>query len=165
MRAFLLCAALAPSTVALVLQPALHRGRLPALAKLQPLAEAPRRSLVTCQAAATLGDDDAGAAPAEGDSSFTSTVFNTCKAALGSGVLALPAGVKMMGDVPAVLWPANALIVGISSMWFIGVILFLVFYVFGIAAVVLFSKNDPWHFKSLHISVGGLGHGLGLTHK
>ena len=53
MRAFLLCAALAPSTVALVLQPALHRGRLPVLAKLQrPLAETPRRSLVTCQAAA-----------------------------------------------------------------------------------------------------------------
>ena len=116
MRAFLLCAALAPSTVALVLQPALHRGCLPALAKLQPLAEAPRRSLVTCQAAATLGDDDAGAAPAEGDSSFTSTVFNTCKAALGSGVLALPAGVKMMGDVPAVLWPANALIVGLGAI-------------------------------------------------
>lgn len=114
MRAFLLCAAFAPSTVALVLQPALHRGRLPALAKLQPLAEAPRRSLVTCQAAATLGDEDA--APAEGDSSFTSTVFNTCKAALGSGVLALPAGVKMMGDVPAVLWPANALIVGLGAI-------------------------------------------------
>ena len=114
MRAFLLCAAFAPPTVALVLQPALHRGRLPALAKLQPLAEAPRRSLVTSQAAATLGDDDA--APAEGDSSFTSTVFNTCKAALGSGVLALPAGVKMMGDVPAVLWPANALIVGLGAI-------------------------------------------------
>ena len=114
MRAFLLCAAFAPSTVALVLQPALHRGHLPVLAKLQPLAETPRRSLVTCQAAATLGDEDA--APAEGDSSFTSTVFNTCKAALGSGVLALPAGVKMMGDVPAVLWPANALIVGLGAI-------------------------------------------------
>ena len=117
MRAFLLCAVLAPSTVALVLQPALHRGRLPVLAKLQPLAETPRHSFVTCQAAAaTLGDDDAGAAPVDGDSSFTSTVFNTCKAALGSGVLALPAGVKMMGDVPAVLWPANALIVGLGAI-------------------------------------------------
>ena len=116
MRAFLLCAVLAPSTVALVLQPALHRGRLPVLAKLQPLAETPRRSFVTCQAAAaTLGDDDAGAS-ADGESSFTSTVFNTCKAALGSGVLALPAGVKMMGDVPAVLWPANALIVGLGAI-------------------------------------------------
>ena len=64
----------------------------------------------------SIADSDDDAAPAEGDSSFTSTVFNTCKAALGSGVLALPAGVKMMGDVPAVLWPANALIVGLGAI-------------------------------------------------
>ena len=116
MRAFLLCAVMAPSAVALLLQPTLHRGRLPVLAKLQPLAAAPRRSFVTCaSAAATLGDDDAGA-PAEEASSFTATVFNTCKAALGSGVLALPAGVKMMGDVPSVLWPANCLIVGLGAI-------------------------------------------------
>jgi len=113
-----LCCVLAPST-ALVQQSALLRARqpvVPRVAKLQPPLTS-RRSTVTCAAAAAAAsDDESRGADAETCSSFTATVFNTCKAALGSGVLALPAGVKLMGDVPAVLWPANALVISLGAI-------------------------------------------------
>ena len=120
-RLVCLCCVLAPST-ALVQQPTLLRARLPfvpRVAKLQPPLTS-RRSTVTCAATAAAASDDeydeSRGTEAETCSSFTATVFNTCKAALGSGVLALPAGVKLMGDVPSVLWPANALVIGLGAI-------------------------------------------------
>ena len=31
--------------------------------------------------------------------------------------------------------------------------LFLVFYMFAILAMILFKENDPWHFATLHLSI------------
>jgi amino acid permease len=82
-----------------------------------------RPRIVKCNAAVVSWYDSGGrltpgdGAGAEDDadkSSFTATVFNTCKAALGAGVLALPAGVAKMGDTPAALWPASGLILGLG---------------------------------------------------
>ena len=69
----------------------------------RPLAVTPRlRPLphISCTAAAAADAQDEPE-PEEGQASFVTTVFNTCKAALGAGVLALPCGVAKIGDVPA----------------------------------------------------------------
>ena len=39
------------------------------------------------------------------------------------------------------------------AIFFIACLLFLVFYLYGIAAIVLFSENDPWHFGKLHVAM------------
>ena len=57
---------------------------------------------------------------------------------------------KMIRNFPELAVMVSALIVGMSSMWFIGVMLVLVFYLFGILGVMLFAKNDPAHFGRLH---------------
>lgn len=98
--------------------PHLGGGVVP-LASVQhrPLAVAPiLRARITCQAAAAAADseDEPTSADAGGQASFVTTVFNTCKAALGAGVLALPGGVATMGDVSAALVPASALIIGLG---------------------------------------------------
>jgi hypothetical protein len=33
-----------------------------------------------------------------------------------------------------------------SSIFYIGILLFGCFYIFGVAACIFFSANDPWHF-------------------
>ena len=78
------------------------------------------RPQIRCAAAAVPLPEDGEAAasppPASTDegASFTTTTFNICKAALGAGVLSLPSGVARMGDVPAALWPASALVIGLG---------------------------------------------------
>ena len=44
----------------------------------------------------------------------------------------------------------NALLFGVSSIGFIGVILFMAFYMFAILGMILFKENDPWHFGTLN---------------
>ena len=78
------------------------------------------RPQIRCAAAAVPlpedGETAASPPPASTDdgASFTTTTFNICKAALGAGVLSLPSGVARMGDVPAALWPASALVIGLG---------------------------------------------------
>ena len=43
----------------------------------------------------------------------------------------------------------NALLMGLTSIGFIGIILVLVFYMFAILGMILFKDNDPWHFGTL----------------
>ena len=86
-------------------------------AAVRPLSLRPQ---IRCAAAAVPLPEDGEAAasppPASTDegASFTTTTFNICKAALGAGVLSLPSGVARMGDVPAALWPASALVIGLG---------------------------------------------------
>ena len=47
----------------------------------------------------------------------------------------------------------NALIMGLGSIGYIGVILVLVFYVFAILGMIFFKDNDPWHFGTLHVAM------------
>jgi len=43
----------------------------------------------------------------------------------------------------------DALVQGLASIGYIGVILLLVFYLFAILGMTLFKENDPWHFGTL----------------
>jgi len=60
---------------------------------------------------------------------------------------------KLVKSLPALAVIVNALIMGLSSIGFIGVILGLCFYLFAILGMILFKANDPWHFGSLHTSI------------
>ncbi len=60
---------------------------------------------------------------------------------------------KLLKALPALAVIVNALIMGLSSIGFIGVILLLVFYLFAILGMILFKDNDPWHFGTLHTSI------------
>jgi Ca2+-binding EF-hand superfamily protein len=46
-----------------------------------------------------------------------------------------------------------ALLKGFKSIIYIGIILLLVFYMFAILGMILFEKNDPWHFGTLHLAM------------
>ena len=57
---------------------------------------------------------------------------------------------KLIKRLPQLGMIINALIVGINSIFYIGLMLFMLFYVFAILGIILFGENDPWHFGSLH---------------
>merc|ERR1712072_1345848 len=72
-------------------------------------------------------------------------------------------GLKLISRLPDLAMIVNALIAGSESIGFIFLIMFIVFYLFAILAVMLFCKNpheprdspdyscnDPWHFGTLH---------------
>ena len=44
----------------------------------------------------------------------------------------------------------NGLLKGMTSVSYIGLLLFLIYYVFGIVGIMLFRTNDPIHFGSIH---------------
>ena len=60
---------------------------------------------------------------------------------------------KLLKSLPQLAIIVNALIMGLSSIGFIGVILMMVFYLFAILGMILFKENDPWHFGTLHSSI------------
>ena len=60
---------------------------------------------------------------------------------------------KLVNQYPSLSVMASALIQGVTSMWFIGVILALVYYLFGVFATIMFGENDPFHFGNLHTSI------------
>ena len=60
---------------------------------------------------------------------------------------------KVLKAFPALAVIVNAMIVGMSSIGYIGLMLFITFYVFAILGMILFKENDPWHFGTLHISM------------
>ncbi len=63
---------------------------------------------------------------------------------------------KLMHALPQLQVIIAALVKGISSIGFIGVLLAIFFFLFGVLAKQLFSENDPWHFATLHMSVATL---------
>ena len=60
---------------------------------------------------------------------------------------------KLLRSLPALAVIVNALIMGFSSIGFIGLILVAFFYLFAIMGVMSFKVNDPWHFGTLHLAM------------
>lgn len=60
---------------------------------------------------------------------------------------------RLLSALPDLQVVIRALFKSIPSMGYIGVILFLVFYIYGVAATYLFGANDPIHFGSLQIAL------------
>jgi voltage-gated sodium channel len=56
---------------------------------------------------------------------------------------------KLVKAFPQLQVIVNALMMGLSSIGFIGIILVLVFYMLAILGMMLFKDNDPWHFGNL----------------
>jgi voltage-gated sodium channel len=60
---------------------------------------------------------------------------------------------KLVKSLPQLAVIVNALLMGMSSIGYIGLILFLCFYIFAILGMMLFRGNDPFHFGNLHIAM------------
>lgn len=60
---------------------------------------------------------------------------------------------KLMRALPQLQVIVEALGKGMSSIGFVGLILGIFFYFFGILAMILFKENDPWHFETLGMTV------------
>uniref|UniRef100_A0A7S1XN77 EF-hand domain-containing protein n=1 Tax=Phaeomonas parva TaxID=124430 RepID=A0A7S1XN77_9STRA len=56
---------------------------------------------------------------------------------------------KLVKALPQLQVIVTALIMGFQSITYIGIILFMFFYFFGIIGMLLFQENDPWHFGTL----------------
>ena len=57
---------------------------------------------------------------------------------------------KLVKALPALQVIVEALVKGVKSIYYIGIIMFLFLYLFGILGMILFRENDPWHFGTLH---------------
>ena len=60
---------------------------------------------------------------------------------------------KLVRALPRLQLLVSALLKSIPSMAYVSVLLFLLFYVYGVAAVFLFGENDPVHFGSLQVAL------------
>ncbi|MEN1678585.1 MAG: ion transporter [Planctomycetota bacterium] len=60
---------------------------------------------------------------------------------------------RLVTAVPKLQILVNALINSIPSMSYVGMLLFLLFYVYGVMGVFLFRDNDPVHFQDLPTSM------------
>ncbi len=60
---------------------------------------------------------------------------------------------KLVRALPKLQILVSALLKSIPSMAYVSVLLVLLFYVYGVAAVFIFGKNDPVHFGTLQISM------------
>jgi voltage-gated sodium channel len=63
---------------------------------------------------------------------------------------------KLVRALPRLQLLVNALLKSIPSMGYVSLLLFLLFYVYGVAAVFLFGQNDPIHFGNLQIALVSL---------
>jgi voltage-gated sodium channel len=59
---------------------------------------------------------------------------------------------KLVKRLPQLAVIINALLNGMVSIAYVGLVLVLFFYVFSIIGMLLFAENDPWHFGSLHMA-------------
>ena len=60
---------------------------------------------------------------------------------------------RLFSAIPRLQVMVTALIKSIPSIGYVGLLLFLHFYVYAVVGTTLFAKNDPVHFGSLHISL------------
>ena len=56
---------------------------------------------------------------------------------------------RLVRALPQLRILVTALLKSIPSMFYVGIFLFLLFYIYAVAAVFLFSANDPIHFRDL----------------
>lgn len=59
---------------------------------------------------------------------------------------------KLVKRLPQLAVIINALLNGMVSIAYVGLVLLLFFYLFSIIGMLIFSENDPWHFGSLHMA-------------
>ncbi|MFT6399654.1 MAG: voltage-gated sodium channel [Bradymonadia bacterium] len=69
---------------------------------------------------------------------------------------------KLLNAIPKLQILVGALLKSIPSMFYVSVLLFLLFYVYAVAAVFLFGVNDPYHFGDLQNSLLSLFRGVTL---
>lgn len=60
---------------------------------------------------------------------------------------------RLVSALPQLRMLVDALLKSIPSMGYVGVLLFLLFYIYGAMGVFLFGKNDPTHFGNLHTAL------------
>eukprot|EP00606_Chrysophyceae_sp_TOSAG23-5_P001493 GSChrysophyteH2.ASY1.ANO1.1573.1 assembled CDS len=63
---------------------------------------------------------------------------------------------KLVKRLPQLAVIINALLNGMVSIAYVGLVLILFFYVFAIIGMLIFQSNDPWHFGSLHMALFSL---------
>jgi len=56
---------------------------------------------------------------------------------------------RLVTTVPRLQLMVNSMIKSVPSMFYVGVLLLLVFYIYGVMGVHLFAENDPLHFSDL----------------
>ncbi|MBT5968859.1 MAG: ion transporter [Nitrospina sp.] len=61
--------------------------------------------------------------------------------------------VRLVGTIPELKLIVNTLLKSIPSLGYIGVLLFILFYIYGCLGTFLFRENDPIHFETLHIAL------------
>ena len=60
---------------------------------------------------------------------------------------------KMFRKVPQLQMIIVGLVGGMKSIVYIVILLFLVFYIYAIMGIFFFRGNDPWHFRSVEITL------------
>ncbi len=60
---------------------------------------------------------------------------------------------KLVTAIPKLQLLVGALLKSIPSMFYVSILLFLLFYLYGVAAVFMFGENDPIHFGNLQIAL------------
>lgn len=60
---------------------------------------------------------------------------------------------KLVTAIPKLQLLVGALLKSIPSMFYVSLLLFMLFYLYAVAAVFLFGGNDPIHFENLQISL------------
>ncbi|MGY8749482.1 MAG: ion transporter [Pirellulales bacterium] len=60
---------------------------------------------------------------------------------------------RLVTALPKLQLIVNCLLKSIPSMFYVGILLALMFYVYGVVGVFLFSENDPVHFRNLPMSL------------
>ncbi|MFT6627766.1 MAG: voltage-gated sodium channel [Flavobacteriales bacterium] len=59
---------------------------------------------------------------------------------------------KLVKAIPKLQVLVGALLASIPSMFYVSLLLFMLFYIYAVAAVFLFGANDPVHFENLQMS-------------
>ena len=60
---------------------------------------------------------------------------------------------RLITAIPKLQLLVSCLLKSLPSMFYVSILLFLLFYVYGVMAVFLFGENDPVHFRNLQTSV------------
>jgi voltage-gated sodium channel len=60
---------------------------------------------------------------------------------------------KLFRKVPQLQMIITGLIGGMKSIVYIVILLFLVFYLYAIIGIFFFRLNDPWHFRSVEVTL------------
>ena len=93
---------------------------------------------------------------------FTIVLFSMPFLPFGGGQVAFLRLIRLMRlakvfrRVPQLRMIMTGLIGGLKSIVYIVILLLLVFYLYAIAGIFFFRGNDPWHFRSIAISLTSL---------